>query len=125
MSFALRIVLVVAAFCLLLFVVLNVRKSKMRIEDAVFWVLLSALILLLSIFPQIASWVSHLLGFQAPINLVYLFFIFILLVKCFTMSRQLSEQETKMKELTQQIALDKLDHYERAGANHEEKTIQY
>lgn len=116
MSSILRVVLIVSAFCLLVFVVLNVRKSKLRIEDAVFWVLISALILLLSIFPRIASWASGLLGFQASINLVYLFFIFILLVKSFTMSRQLSEQETKLTELTQHVALDKLDHYERVGA---------
>jgi len=35
-------------------------------------------------------------------------------VKCFTMSRHTSQLETKIKELTQQIAVDRLDHYERS-----------
>ena len=85
----------------------------MRIEDSLFWIILAVLIFLLSIFPQIASFFSNLLGFQAPVNFIYLFFIFILLVKSFYSSKHISELDNKVKELSQQIAVDRLDHYER------------
>ena len=113
MSVSLKIILFVAALCLTAFVVRSVKKSKMMIEDAFFWIVLSFLILLLSVFPQIGYWFSDLLGFQAPINFVFLFFIFVLLVKGFITSRHASQLETKVRELSEQVAYDRLDHYER------------
>ena len=112
MSLTLRITLVIVALFSAAVVLYSIRKSKMRIEDSIFWAGLSFLVLLLSIFPQIGSWFSRLLGFQAPVNFVFLFFICVLLFKCFLLSRQISEQETKIKELAQHLALEKLDRYE-------------
>lgn len=113
MSVFLQAILLIAAASLTLFVVRSVKKSKMMIEDAFFWIVLSFLILLLSIFPQIGYWCSNLFGFQAPINFVFLFFIFVLLVKGFITSRHASQLETKVRELSEQVAYDRLDHYER------------
>ena len=116
-TFALRIVLICAAVFVFIFVILNVRKSRMRIEDSLFWVAMSLLILFLSIFPQVGTLFSELLGFYAPVNFVFLFFIFVLFAKCFAMSRHASQLESKIKELAQQIAIDNLEHYERAHAS--------
>ena len=113
MSIALRIVLVVAAVALLVFLLGDIKKSKMRIEDAIFWIFLAVLILLLSLLPQIASTLSEALGFQAPVNFIFLLFIFILILKGYFSSKHISVLDNKIKELTQQLAIDRLDHYER------------
>lgn len=113
MSVAIRIVLIIVSFATVAFMFANIRRSRMRIEDSIFWAVLAALLLLLSLFPQIGIFVSRILGFQAPINFVFLFFIFVLVVKCFSLSRQLSHQETLIKELAQHIAIDKLAHAEK------------
>ncbi|MCC6108998.1 MAG: DUF2304 domain-containing protein [Denitrobacterium sp.] len=113
MSVFLQAILFIAAVILTAFVTRSVKKSKMRIEDAFFWVVLSFFILLLSIFPQIGYWFSDLLGFQAPINFIMLFFIFVLLIKGFITSRHASQLETKVRELSEQVACDRLNHYER------------
>ena len=109
MSFGIRIALIICSLALFVFVLRNIRKSKMRIEDSLFWFVLSALIIILAAFPKIAYFCAHLLGFQAPINFVFIAFIGILLVKCFTMSLHTSQLETKLKELTQQIAINQSD----------------
>ena len=121
MSVALRIVLVVAAVIMVVALLLFIRKSKMRIEDSIFWIVLAFVVLVLSIFPQLASQLAYLLGFQAPVNFVFLFFIVVLLVKCFFMSQRASELEVRVRELTQQIAVDKLEHYERKNDDSQEK----
>lgn len=118
MSIALRIVLIVAAVALAAFMFRSIRKSKLRIEDSIFWIFLTLLILILAIFPQIASFFSGVMGFQAPVNLIFLFFFFVLLMKCYFMSRHISQLETKIRELSEQIALDRLDHYERTTPHH-------
>ena len=115
MSIALRIILLVSAIAVAIFMLRNVKRAKMRIEDTLFWVALTALVLLLGIFPQIVGFFSTALGFASEQNFVFLFFIFVLLVNGYFTSRTNSDLETKVKELTQQIALDRLDHYERKG----------
>lgn len=115
MSLTLRIILILAAIALFAFIMRSIRRSKMQIEDAIFWAIISLLILIISIFPGIVYAASDLLGFQAPVNLLYLFFIFILLVKCFQTSRHASQLETKIRELSQQISIDRLDHHDRSA----------
>ena len=119
MSLVLRIVLIVAAVALVALVIAGVRKSRMRIEDSLFWIVLSLIILLLSIFPYIGYWASYLLNMQSPISFVMLFFIALLIAKCFSLARQVSQLENKLKELTQRVAVDRLDHYERSESGQE------
>lgn len=110
---ALRIILIVAAIGLIVFLLHSIRKSKMSIEDALFWTGFSLLILLMSIFPEIPSFLSDTIGFMSPVNFVFLFFIFVLIIRDFLSNRRISQLENRVKELTQQIALDRLDHYQR------------
>ena len=113
MSTALRIILFISAIVVAVFMLRNVKRSKMRIEDTIFWVVLTGIVLILGIFPQIVGFFANVLGIASEQNFVFLFFIFVLLMNGYFTSRANSELETKVKELTQQIALDRLDHYER------------
>ena len=113
MSTSLRIILLISAIIVALFLLRSVKRSKMRIEDTLFWVILAGIVLLLGIFPQIVTFFAGLLGIASEQNFVFLFFLFVLFANGYFTSRSNSEQETKLKELTQQIALDRLDHYER------------
>lgn len=113
MSMLLRIVLLISAVIVFLFMLRNVKRSKMRIEDTLFWVFLSVFVLLLAIFPQIITAFAAALGIASEQNLLFLLFIFLALASGYFTARSNSDQETKVRELTQQIALDRLDHYER------------
>ena len=64
----------------------RVRSAKVQIEDTIFWLLFSGVLLILAVFPGIAYWASSLLGFISPINFVYIVVIFLLLAKQFFMS---------------------------------------
>ena len=110
---ALRVILLIAAIGLVVFLLHSIKKSKMSIEDALFWMGFSFLILLMSIFPEIPSFLSDTIGFMSPVNFVFLFFIFVLIIRDFLSNRRSSQLENRVKELTQQIALDRLDHYQR------------
>lgn len=113
MSLALRIILLVAAIGLTAFMLRSIKKSKMSIEDGMYWIAFALVILLMGVFPIIPSSLSQLLGFQSPVNFVFLFFIFILIIRDFSSNRRISQLEDKVKELTQRIALERFDHYER------------
>ena len=102
----LRCLLVLGSLFTAVFILRRVRKAQVQIEDTVFWLVFAAGLLLLSIFPQAAFWTSRVLGFQSPVNLVYLLIIFVLLVKQFFMTIRISQMDSKLRSLAQKVALN-------------------
>ncbi len=103
-----RIVLIVVSLFTFFGIVKRIRNAKVQIENSIFWIGFSALLLLLSIFPGIATWVADLLGIYSTVNFIFLFVIFVLLVHQFSNSIKISQLEDKIKELTQEIAVREL-----------------
>ena len=83
----------------------KIKKSQLRIEDAFFWILISFGLLILSIFPSIAVFFTHIIGMEAPSNFIFLVMIFLLLVKVFSLSIRVSQMDEKIKNLVQKIAI--------------------
>lgn len=106
MTTVLRGVLILMSLLVLVIMVRKIRQSRAKIEDSMFWVLFALLLVVFSIFPQAANWLSDLVGTMSTANFIFLLMIFLLLVKCFSMSMRISQLETKLKELVQRIALD-------------------
>ena len=105
MSTALRVLLIVGATITFVIVVNRVRKEKIQIEDSVFWVVLSAVLLLCAVFPGIPSFFSSLFDFMSASNFVFLAMIAVLFVKEFSNSAEISMLKHKVNELAQEIAL--------------------
>lgn len=121
MSLVLRIVLIAASLLTTLYIMKRIRNSKAQIEDAIFWILLALMLIVISIFPGIPTVISRMLGIMAPVNFLFLFMIFVLLVKIFSMSLKVSALETRLKNLTQEIAIrnKKEDEYEETNETKE------
>ena len=109
MSIYIRILLIIGAGLVLLFMLKKIRQSKLKIEYVRFC--FSSVLLLMGIFSKIVSKISAILGFQSPVNMVFLIVIFILIIKLFFNTIQISALENKVDSLAQQIAIDrKMDH---------------
>ena len=67
-SIYLRVLLVLGSISTAAFILKRIRQAKVQIEDCIFWLFFAAFLLLLSIFPEVASWVSRLLEFESPIT---------------------------------------------------------
>lgn len=104
-SIVLRALLVIVSVWLFCHVLRSVRKSQVQIDDIIFWLLFSVIMIVLALVPQIASWAANLLGVMSPVNLIYLVIIFVLLLKLFSISIRFSQLEAKIKTLTQEIAV--------------------
>ena len=105
MSLSLKIVLVVFSILTCFYIARKLRKSQMNINDTVFWIFFAVILVLLSVFPGIAGWGSKLLGFQAPVNFVFVVVIFLLILRVFVMSIKISVLEDKLRNLTEEIAI--------------------
>ena len=63
MSITLRILLIVCSIIAFILCVKKIKKSELKIENSVIWLLGSILLILMSIFSDAVTWVSKLLGF--------------------------------------------------------------
>ena len=111
MTLALRVTLLVVSLLTLVFITRKVRNAKVKLEDSIFWFCIAGLLLLASIFPEIFFTLSNIAGTYSTVNFVFLFFIFVLLIQCFSLSMRVSQLDTKIKELTQQLAIEKFERY--------------
>ena len=108
MNDSLRILLVISAVFVLIFVVRKIRKSQLQVMDAVFWLFFSLSFVLLAVFPQIASALASLLGFQAASNFVFLYVIAALVVRDFSQTVTLARLRERFNTLLQEVALREL-----------------
>ena len=109
MSVALRLVLLVGAIITFVLIARQVRRRRIQVEDAIFWIVLSLILLLLAIFPGIAYFFATLFGFQAASNFVFCALIAVLVVREFTSTAEISRLKHKVNQLVQEIALSEKD----------------
>lgn len=105
MSVSLRIILVIASILVAFYVLRKIRKAKLKIEYSLFWIVFSFLLLVISVFPKIATFFAKICGIQSPVNFVFLFMIFILLLHNFYLTFRTSHLENMIQNLTQEIAV--------------------
>lgn len=100
-----RVILVIVSLLTMWFMMRKIRQAKVQIEAAVFWVIVALILVLFSLCPPLADACARLLGIYSTPNFLFLFMIFLLMVKVFGMTLQVSQMESKQKELVQKIAL--------------------
>lgn len=105
MTVMLRIVLIAVSVATTILILRRIRQSKLQIEDSIFWIGFSFILLLFSIFPQIPALLARMAGTYTTANFIFLAVIFLLIVKMFHMSIKMSQMETRVKELVQEMAL--------------------
>ena len=101
-----RVVLIVVSILTTFMIMRKIRQSKLQIEDSIFWLGFSSILIVFSIFPGLPDLLAELAGTYTTANFIYLAGIFLLIVKMFHMSIKQSQLETKIKDLAQKIALD-------------------
>lgn len=100
-----RIILIVVSLLTMWFMMRKIRQAKVQIEAAMFWVIVALILVVFSLCPALADVCARLLGIYSTPNFLFLFMIFLLMVKVFSMTLQVSQMESKQKELVQKIAL--------------------
>ena len=106
MSALLRILLIAASIFYCGWTLYRIYRAQVKIEDAIFWICLSGVLLIMSLFPELVILGTELTGVQSPVNFVFLCMIFILMVKLFHLSMKVSALENKLHELAQRYGID-------------------
>lgn len=117
MPLVLRIILIVSSILTFGYVASRIRKEKLKLENAIFWILLSIVLVILGLFPQMMFALADCLGIMSSVNLVYLVVIFILLYKVFDLSIKLARVQERLDQLVQVLAIK--EHNKECDGNEE------
>ena len=112
MTVIFRVILVIVSILTMAFMMRKIRQAKVQIEAALFWVIMALILVGFSLFPAVAGGLAPLPGIFYLPSFLFLFMIFLLIVKVFGMTLQMSQMESRQKELVQRIALDQKDREE-------------
>ena len=107
LSWSFRIFLLLGSVTVFLIISQCIRKKQIQMKDGIFWIVLGFLLVLISIFPNLAVWASRLRGIQSPTNCVFLLIIFLLGCHQFGLTIRVSQLDMKNSELTQNIAIQR------------------
>ena len=107
MSWAVRVILIIGSILTTAYVLRRIRKSKMRTEDSVYWLLFSVVLVIMGVFPGIAIAISDWIGVQSAANLVFLVVIFLLLIKVFSQDQKISKLNSQITQTIQSIAISR------------------
>ena len=105
MSVILRSVLLIAAAFSIGWIMHRIRKSKVRLEDSIFWIGTGVILGILGLFPEISYRMARLFGFQSASNFVFFLMICLLFEKILTLSIIHSEMEDKYVVMGAEMAL--------------------
>ena len=100
-----QIVLIIVSLATVTFILRGIRKSQVQINDSLFWIFFSLVLLVFSVFPKLAEIIARALGIVSAVNFIFLFIIFLLLINQYQLTVRLSKLDTKFKNLVQTITL--------------------
>lgn len=109
-----RVIVLAVSLGVMTYMLRKIRQAKVQIEHAMFWVVLSLVLVLFAACPPVADACARILGIYSTPNFLFLFTIFLLLVKVFSMTIHLSQVESRQKELVQKMALEQKEKEELA-----------
>jgi hypothetical protein len=85
------------------------RNKKIELKFTLSWLLTGICFLLFAIFPDLLRLLSNLLHIVEPVNTLFLFIIFLMVLIIFTLTIALSRNARRVKTLTQEIGIIKLE----------------
>lgn len=105
MAINLKIVLLIFSIFLLLVTTYILRKGRIPEKYALLWYFISLVILILTFFPGVFSFLSNKLGFQVMSNLIIGMMLVLLIFLTMSLTIIVSGQKKKTTLLIQEISL--------------------
>lgn len=112
-----RLLALVLAALALLWVLLLLRRGRIREKYAALWLFVSIVIGLFAAFPRTAYWLAEAVGVALPSNLLFVGAVGVLFVIALQLSVEVGDLEAQARALAEELALTnlRLDRLEQPG----------
>lgn len=105
MELRLKIIIIVIMLFLLLYMFNIVKKNKVSTKNILLWVVADILVILVTLFLDFWLEVANFFGIKTVSNMMFFMGFIFLIVLCFNLSSQLSIQNKKIINLTQELGI--------------------
>jgi hypothetical protein len=105
MSLPTYVVGIAVSLVILLTVLQMLRHGRLRERHAIWWLVATVIVLVVTIFPSTLIAVSAFLGVEVPLNLSLFLAVGVLALLALQHSSELTSVEDKVRTLTEEIAL--------------------
>ena len=115
MSLNLKLSLILLLVIQLFLIINRVKKKKMTIKYACFWIILVLLMAIVVVFPEILFKLSEIMGFEETSNMIFLLGFFFLFYVSLIITSSISSQNEKIKTLIQEVSIlkERVSKYEK------------
>lgn len=90
---------------LIVMVLAQVRNQRMKEKYAALWLIVSAIIIVLVLFPSLLWWLADITGVQTPVNLLFLLAIMMLIGVTLHLTLEVSKHSDESRILAEEIAI--------------------
>jgi hypothetical protein len=109
MNSRLQVIMITASLAFLIYIIFMVRKRRVELKYTLAWLFAGFFLLTSAVFPGLLGLISGLLNIVEPVNTLFLLVIFFLMLILFTLTIALSRSSSRVKTLTQEIGIIKLE----------------
>jgi hypothetical protein len=91
----------------LAFILNQIIKYKLELKYSLLWLFLSLATIILAVIPRLSFIIAHWFGIETPVNVLFLFGIFVSLMIVFSLTVALSQQMVRIRHLSQELGIYK------------------
>ena len=106
MTVKLQITILIALAVALAAIINMIRRKSLELKYALSWLFVLSAVAVFAAFPKTMIVMARFLGIDAPVNMIFFLGFCFSLVIIYTLTVSLSRMATKMRKLTQIIALN-------------------
>lgn len=110
MELKLKIIIIIVMLGLLFYMFNAIRCNKISTKNILFWIISDIFVIFAVIFLDFLLKIANFIGIETVSNMMFFLGFIFLIILCFNMSSQLSIQNKKIINLTQELGIlnDKL-----------------
>jgi len=109
MNSRLQAIMITASLLFLCYIITMLRNKKIELKYSLAWLMAGISFITIAVFPGLLRFLSDLLNIIEPVNTLFLFIIFFMLLIIFTLTIAISRNATRVKTLTQEIGILKME----------------
>ena len=105
MSINLKIALIIITLIYLLLILRALKNKKLQVSFSMFWIISTLILIVAIIIPNFVEYLTKLLGFELPSNMIFCVTIFIAFYLIFNITLKLSQEHQKNVVLLQELSI--------------------
>ena len=99
------IITIILGIAVLINIFIKIKDRKLIINELIFWLLILAVLILISIFPDFSVKIAHFLGFKSGFEFFIALSIMVILLFLFNIYKKIRLLEEKLTKLNENIAI--------------------